>query len=266
MNWIGIAVGAGAGVVAVLISAGIMRLLGKANTKGASILHVVVFAVALALGREVVEPRIQAQQVESKLLEMPIYRAIQQFEPDSYKKILTALEQGIANKQPLEQMWSVTRPVVGEVTIRRLPHASDPVLIKFASHVVSATTLLHSKGGNACFSYISPAPGEALDFTAILGKDVAQQELDLVAEVVTSAAGKTRPPVAEADAAPDIEAVISKLLKKYTESEIAGMQNLQTPGIDKRKYCLIIADLYAEATALPEPRNSRLVRYLMQSQ
>jgi hypothetical protein len=266
MNWVGIAVGAGAGVVAVLVSAGIMRLLGKTNTKGANVLHVVVFAAALALGREIVEPRIQAEQVESKLLEMPVYRAMQQFEPDSYKKILTALEQGIANKQTLEQMWSATRPVVGEVASRRLPHASDAVVIKFADHIVSATTLLYSKGGNACFSYINPAPAEALDFAALLGKDVAQQELDLITQVVTSAAGKTRPPVAETEAAPDVEVVIGKLLKKYSEVELAGLQNLQAPGIDKRKYCLIIADLYSEAMALPEPRNARVVRYLMQSQ
>lgn len=266
MNWIGIAVGAGAGVVAVLISAGIMRLLGKANSKGASFLHVVVFAAALALGREVVEPRIQASRVEAQLLEMPVYRAIQQFEPDAYKRILTAFENGIANKQPLEQMWSVTRPVVGEVTTKRLPHASDAVLLKFARHVVSATTLLHSKGGNACFSYINPAPGEAPDFNALLGKEAAQQELDLVAEVVTSAAGGTRSPVAAADTEPDIQAVIGNLSRKYSETELAGLQNPNAPGIDKRKYCLIIADLYAEAIALPEPRNSRLVRYLMQSQ
>lgn len=264
MNWVGIAVGAGAGVVAVLISTGLMKLIGKANTKGANIVHMVVFAAALALGREIVEPRLQAQKVESTLLEMPVYRAMQQYEPDSYRKILTTLEQGITNKQPLEQMWSLTRPVISEVTAKRLPHASDPVLIKFAAHFISETNVLYAKGGNACFSYINPAPGEALDFTALLGKDAAQQELDLIAEVVTSAAGKTRTPVAEAEAAPDVQSVISRLSLKYTDAELAGLQNLQAPGIDKRKYCQILTDMYKEAIALPEPRNSRLIRYLMQ--
>lgn len=265
MNWIGIAVGAGAGVVAVLISAGILRALGKTNAKGTNILHVIVFGIALALGREIVEPRIQSKQVESKILELPVYRAIQQFEPDSYKKILAALEQGIATKQPLEQIWSATRPVIGEVTARRLPHASDAVLLKFANHLVSSINVLHSKGGNACFSYINPAPGEALDFTALLGKDAADQELNLIAEVVTSAAGKTNPPVAEDETAPDIASIISSLVKKYTEAELAGLQTPQAPGIDKRKYCLIITDLYSAAISLPEPRNSRVIRYLMQS-
>lgn len=266
MNWIAIAVGAGAGVVAVIISAGFMKLIGKANTKGANIIHAVVFAVTLALGREFVEPRIQAGQVESKLLDMPIYQALKQYEPDSYQKILYALEQGTAEKQPLEQIWSLTRPVIGDVTTRRLPHTSDAVIIKFAEHIVSATTNLYSKGGTSCFSYMNPQPGEALDFTALLGKEAAQQELTLIADVVTWAAGKTRPPVTEADASPDVEAVIAKLLEKYTQEDLVNLQNLQSPGIDKRKYCQIIVDLYKEAIALPEPRNSRLVRYLMQAQ
>lgn len=266
MNWIGIAVGAGAGVVAVFISAGIMRMLGKSNTKGASVLHIVIFAAALVLGREVVEPRIQAAQVEAKLLEMPVYRAMQQYEPESYKRILTALEDGIASKQPPEQMWAATRPVIGEVTAKRLPHASDTVVIKFAGHIVSATMLLHSQGGTACFSYINPAPGEALDYSALLGKDAAQQELDIVAEIITSAAGKTREPVPDADGESDIQIVVEELAKKYSEVELSGLQDLNAPGLDKQKYCQIIADLYTEAAALPEPRNSRVVRYLMQGQ
>lgn len=264
MNWIGIAVGAVAGAVAVLISSWILRLLGKSNATGAKLLHFVIFAAALALGREIVEPHIRASQVETKLLELPVYRAMQQYEPDSYKRILTALESGIANKQPLEQMWSVTRPVVSEVSGKRLPHASDAVVVKFANHFVSSTMLLHAKGGNACFAYLNPGPGEAPDFAALLGKDVMQRELDLLAEILTSAAGKMRTPVSDKDAAPDLEAVRRTLLKKYSQADLFEIQDLNAPGIDKRKVCLIMADLYYEAAALPEPRNSRLVRYLIQ--
>lgn len=266
MNWVGILVGAGAGVVAVLISAGIMKLLGKPNSKGANVLHIIVFAAALALGREIVEPRIQAQRVEAALLDMPIYRALQQHEPEAYKKVLATIERGVVNKVPMEQMWAATRPVVGEVTGRRLPHATDEVLVRFGEHIVSATTLLYSKGGNACFSYLSPAPGEALDFTVLLGNDVAQQELNLVAEAVVSAAGKTRPAVTEAETARDIEVVIGKLLSKYSQQDLATLQNQHSPSVDKRKYCQMITDLYKEAIALPPPQNGRLVRYLMQGQ
>jgi len=264
MNWVGIAVGAATGAVAVLISIGIMKLAGKPNFKGANVLYIIIFVGALTLGRESVEPRIQAQRVESTLLDMQVYRALQQHEPEAYKKIQSAIEDGIANQRPKEQMWAATRPVIGEIMTRRLPHASDEVLIKFGEHIVFATTLLHSKGGNACFSYINPAPGEALDFTVLLGKDAAQKELDLVADLVVSAAGKTRLAVTEAEVAPDVQAVIGKLLSKYSQEDIAALENPNSPNVDRRRYCEVIADLYKEAIALPDPRNGRLLRYLMQ--
>ena len=264
MNWIAIGVGAGAGVVAVLISAGIMRLIGRPNSKGANILHVVVFAAALAAGREFVEPRIQAQRVESTLLDMPIYRALQQHEPKAYEQIRAAIENTIANKLPQEQMWATTRPVIAEVTARRLPHASDDVLVAFGAHIVSTTALLRAKGGNVCFSYINPSPGEALDFTKLLGKEVAQQELNLVANLVISAAGKRRPAVTEAEATPDLEAVFGKLLSKYSQQDLAALQTPNSPNVDKRKYCQVVGELYKEAIALPAPRNGQLLRYLMQ--
>lgn len=200
MNWVAIGVGAGAGVVAVLISAGIMKLLGRENSKAANILYLIVFALTLVIGREFVEPRIQAKRVESALLDMPVYRTLQQHEPKAYEQIRSAVETSIANKLPQEQMWVVTRPVITEVVTRRLPHASDDVLIKYGAYIVSATSLLHAKGGQACFSYLNPTPGQALDYAALLGKEVAEQELNLVSELVTSAAGKKRAAVTEAEA------------------------------------------------------------------
>jgi len=142
MNWVPILVGAGAGVVAVLISTAVMKLLGKQESKGATVLYVVVFAIVLAIGREFATPQIQAMRAESALLEMPIYRALQKYEPQAYERILSAIERGIAKKLPQEQIWAVTRPVITEVSARRLPHASDDVLVQFAEHLVLTTNLL----------------------------------------------------------------------------------------------------------------------------
>lgn len=267
MNWIGIGVGAAAGMLAVLISLGIMKLFGRsATTKSATILNVVIFVAALAIGREVVEPRIQAQRVESALLEIPIYRALQQHESGAYMRIKASIKDGVARKLPKEQIWSMTRPVIGEVVGRRLPHASDDALVRFGQHLVSAMTVLNSKAGNACFSYINPAPGEALDFTLLLGKETAEQELKIVADIVVSAAGKTFPKVTDAEAAPDLEVVVGKLLTRFSQDDLALLRTPNAPNIDKRRYCELLTALYAEAAALPSPNNARLLRYLAQGQ
>jgi hypothetical protein len=267
MNWVGIAVGAAAGVLAVLVSSGILKALGKSTSaKGSAVLYVIVFVGAMTLGREFVEPQIQAQRVESALLQLPIYRAMQQHEPEAYARILTTIEQGIARKQPMEQMWATTRPVISETLARRLPHASDEALIGFGQHLVSTMTALHSKGGNACFSYVNPAPGEAVDFNALIGRDASERELNVIATVIISSAGKSRPQVVEAEVAQDLELVIGKMMSRFNQSDLASLQNPNAPGVDKRRFCELLTSLYSESLALPAPQNARLVRYLLQTQ
>jgi len=267
MNWIGIGVGAAAGVVAVLVSVGIMKILGRsATTKGAAILNIVIFFAALTIGREVVEPRIQAQRVEAALLEIPIYRALQQHEPDAYVRIRTAIRDGVARKLPKEQIWSSTRPVIGEVMGRRLPHTSDEAIVRFGHHIVSTMTVLHSKGGNACFYYINPTAGQAVDFNSLLGKETVEQELSILADVVVSASGKSLPKVTEAEAAPDLEAVVGRLLMRFSQDDMALLRTPNESNPNKRRYCEVLTALYAEASALPSPNSARLLRYLSQGQ
>lgn len=267
MNWIGVAVGAATGGLAVLVSTVIIKLLGKSVTsKGARILHVIIFSVAVVLGRELLEPRIQAHRVEAMLLELPVYKALKQHEPEAYARIRSTFEQGIASKLPTEQIWAATRPVIGEITSRRLPHVSDEVIVRFGQHIVTAMNVLYDKGGTSCFSYINPAPGESLDFNALLGKEMSEQELNLIAEVVSSAAGKTQPKITGVETESDIEYVIGQLLTRHTLNDLAVLQNPNSPTIDKRKFCQVTCDLYKEALALPPPRNSKLLRYFVQSQ
>lgn len=266
MDWISVAVSGGAGGLAVLCSMGVLRLLGRSTgSRGAVILHAAMFAAALALGRHVVEPRLQAWRVESALLEMPVYRALQEHEPQSYQRIRSAIEQGIAARSPQQQIWAATRPVISEVTARLLPQAPDEVLARFAHHLVDGLTRLHAKGGTACFSYVNPAPGEAVDFGELLGAEFTARELDLVADIVVAAAAGRQPPVDQQEAAPYLEAVVARLLATYSQEDLAALENPHAPGLDKRRYCQLITDLYREAIALPAPRGARLLRFLMQT-
>lgn len=266
MDWISVAVSAGAGALAVLFSLGVLRLLGRpAGSRGAVVLHAAVFAAALAFGRHVVEPGIQAWRVESALLEMPVYRALQQHEPQAYQRIRAAIAQGIEARWPQQQIWAATRPVVSEVTARLLPQAPDELLTRFAHHLVDALTRLHATGGTECFSYVNPAPGVAVDFGALLGAEFTSRELALIADVVVATAAALQPPVDRQAAAQDLEAVVARLLAIHGPEAVATLENPQVPGLDRRRYCEVIAGLYREATALPAPRGARLLRFLMQT-
>lgn len=265
MNWTAIAVGAVSGVVAVLISAGILKLLGRStNSKGAGVLYAIILAVSLTAGREVVQPVINAYQVEENLLKVPVYSALKQHEPQVYKDILAAFEAGAAKQLPQEAIWSKTRPLISEVATRRLPHAPDEVQLRFAKHATDAVVELHSKGGSSCFSYLNPAPGEAPDFSKLLSPEIVQRELGLVSDIVVFAAGQTRQRITDEQAEAPLQKLFAALQDRYTVEDFTAMSNPQTPGLDKRRYCKFTADLFDAALGLPAPDNSVLIRYLLQ--
>jgi hypothetical protein len=265
MNWISIAVGAGAGVLAVLVSAGLMKLIGKSSdSAGARVVYVVVFALAMAGGREFVAPSLLANAMESALLELPVYKALKEHEPEAYQRVLQAFEFGASHDRPKEETYSETRSIISEVAAKRLPHASDDVQIRFADHAAQTVMTLHAKGGDSCFSYLHPSPGQAVDFMAILGKDYATRELDLLSEAIISSAGMTRPRVSQDVAGPGLQMLSTKLQEKYSATELAALDDPKSPNTDKRKYCQITADLFGTAIALPPPNHVVIVRFLLQ--
>lgn len=265
MNWIGIAVGGAAGLVAVLISVGVLKLLGKSSeTTGARVLHLIVFAAALTLGREFVQPILEAHAVDARLLKMPLYKALKEHEPEVYDRVLKLIEEGIATKQPQEQVLSSARPLITEVATRRILHSSDQVQLRFAEHAVAATSALYKAGGTTCFSYIQPASGEAINYMSLLPPELIQQELQLLTDIVVSSAGQTRQLVSEDVAATGIDQLFAKLEEKYSAEEIAVLADPTAAGIDKRRYCEISIDLYRAALSLPPPNNSLVIRLLLQ--
>ena len=265
MNWIGIAVGAGAGVLSVLVSAGILKLLGRSTgSKGASALYFILFLAGSAIGREYVVPQIEAHRAESEILELSLFRTLKEHEPQAYQKIKAIVKEGITQRLPKEQLIGSVRAVISEVASRRVQHAADDDLVRFAQHLTTVITLLHSKGGTACFSYLNPSPGKVVDFRSLVGDEIALRELQVSSDLIESAAGKTRAALSEAEVAVDLGAVIDKLLKSFTPDDLQALSAVQAPNLDKRKYCEVSSALFAEAASLPAPNGARLIRYLIQ--
>lgn len=275
MNWHNVFVsavaGAIAGAVATIISKKILKLLGKENSKWANIFHGIIFVAAIAISQMIVvsqkgKPTIDISKIESEILQMPAYQNLKKFEPEIYNRILSVVKTSVQNKQPIEQTISAGRAVIIETMGKKMPYASDATVIKTIRHGISVINLLHSKGGDACFFYIYPESNTAIDFSVFLDKDTIQKELDLASEIIVSTAGKKQKHavITNTEADPLLRLIFSRLSKKYSQEDLISIQNPYAPGINKRKVCLIMADLYNEIIKLPEPKNSDLLRYISQ--
>jgi hypothetical protein len=267
MNWIAVAVGAGAGAFAVLASVGLLKLLGQSpNGKGASALYVILFLGGSAIGREYVVPRIEAYRAESAMLELPLYRTLKEHEPQAYQKIMAVFKEGITQKLPKAELMGSGRAVIAEVAARRVQHAADESLVKFAEHLTTVVMALHAKGGTACFSYLNPQFGPPVDFRPLIGDELAMRDLQVSSDLIQSAAGKTRAPLSEAEVSDDLQAVVSQLLTTYTPADLQALGAPQDPNIDKRKVCEVTSAVFSQASSLPAPNGARLIRYLIQKE
>jgi len=265
MNWIGVAVGAGAGAFAVLASAGLLKLLGQSpNGKGATALYLILFLGGSAIGREYVVPRIEAYRAESAMLELPLYQTLKEHEPEAYQKIMAIFKEGITQKLPKEQLVGSVRAVIGEVTARRMQHAADDSLVKFAEHLTTVVGALHAKGGTVCFLYLNPQSGPVVDYAPMIGNELTMRELQVSSDLIQSAAGKTRANLSEAEVSDDLQAVVTKLLTTYTPAELQALGAAQDPNLDKRRFCEVTSAIFSEAASLPAPNGARLIRYLIQ--
>ena len=275
MNWHSVFVsavaGAIAGAVATIISKKILKLLGKENSKWANTFHGIILVAAVAISQMIVLPQkgkttIDISKIESEMLQTPAYQNLKKFEPETYNRLLTIVKTSVQNKQPIEQTISAGRAVLIETMGKKMSYASDAIIIKSIQHGISVINILHSKGGDACFFYIYPDPNAAIDFSVFLDKDTIQKELDLASEIIISTAGKKQKyaVITDTEADPLLRLIFSKLSEKYSQEDLMSIQNPYAPGVNKRKSCLIIADLYKEIIKLPEPKNSDLLRYISQ--
>jgi hypothetical protein len=122
---------------------------------------------------------------------------------------------------------------------------------------------LHSRSSYGCYYYLYPNTGPPADYGAVLSREALDADLAAQTAVIRSSATSPAKPVSEAEVAASLEKVLTMLQAKYTPAELAMFADAPTPAVDKRKACLIAADLYREAMKLPPSENAKLIRYLL---
>ena len=265
MDWQSIGITAGAAATSVLIAMAIIRLWRKPQDSAAArIVQALVLAVMLVLAKTVVEPRWQASRLEAAMMEVPVHRALKEHHPEVYAQVAATVREVVMRKLSEEEAHARTRPLIGTLAVKMWPHAPDDLAVRFGGFLVDSLSVLHAKGGTACFAWIHAPSGEVHDFAALLGDELAGRDLELLEQVIVRTSGQRRAPVSEAEVAADLDAVRARLASSYSAEQLEVLSDPEAPGLDKRLFCQVFADLYRGAVELPSPRNARLVRYLLQ--
>jgi len=204
---------------------------------------------------------INPNEVEKTLLEIPVYRTIQRYDPETYTKIVEAMRTSIKRGDSRSKFITLTRIQISKLMVRYLPYASDDAIIEFTKAIIAEMNHLGIKSGNLCYAYLFPQESNPIDISRYLSKELQQARLISLDKVIET--GATNPQILppEDQVLPDLDKVIDELFKKYG-NDVSLLEHLESPHIDKAKVCTLSSALYEETLKLPRKEGVNLLRYL----
>ncbi len=265
MVWISVVVGAFCGVLAAGVAVLVVRK-RKENPRFYSLVFAGIMALLLALSNEFVTPMIKASyaasNIEDSLLDIPAFAAMKQHDPATYNQIVDRLKLSVSNGQSLAATHEAIQNDIAMLIEKRLPHASDEAAAMYTNVLVQEMTELKQNGGDFCYRFLFPQPGQPLDISRYLSAPTKKANLAALGEVIRTSALSPQTIPTEADVAALIEPIITALAKQHGQ-DMAILQNPGAPGVDKGKVCGIMIDMYSQIALLPPAQAGKLLRYML---
>lgn len=216
----------------------------------------------LVAGHAVTNPWQPPPEIESALLELPIYAALKQHEPLVYNRLLATLLP-IGSPTSSEGLRHDYKQMA-EVILVRLPNASDDVIADHVGVTLRLAKHLHARQDGSCHAMVNADSSFQPNPVSLLDKASKEDYLNVMARVIHSSAGTRRAVVSEAEVAGDLRAIVVKLLERYSNDDVALLETPLAEGIDRNRYCEVLIAMTTEILAMPADGRSRVLRFMSQ--
>lgn len=265
MSWIS--------VVAALVCAGLagvivmLALRGrKRETSHYAGLWLLLAGLLFAATQHFITPTLQARydasRVDESLSSHAAFAAIKKHDPQTYDRIMAELREGLLAGQSQGVLIERVRAQVTSLVQQRLPRASDEAATEYLRVMVQEMQELRRQGGDLCYRFLFPQPGEALNLTRHVPLTLRDADAAALSQVVRSSTVSPQPVPQRAEVQPRMQPVMSALSARYGP-ELALLERPQAPGVDRDKLCSINIDLYSVILQMPASDGGKLIRYLM---
>jgi hypothetical protein len=214
------------------------------------VVALVVFLAVAGTGRAVMKPRLE----EAARMEIPFYRALKQHEPQMYDEMK---ETGTNQLALLVGVRKHTASLISKYA----PSASEESLHRFL--LISTEVMEAMAGQNPNDTYGAFVPGGKLNVSNIhLPEDVVRRELDALAGIVDSGAGRPAQPldVAAADAA---LARAADRIYRGNGDAVGVLARPDAPDADRSRGMRMVAAYYRSVLNLPPSERGMAERRLL---
>ena len=205
----------------------------------------------------------EGYSAESALLEQPVYRVLEKHEPVVYEKIVAEYKTFRRDETSREAYINFANSEINLAATQRLAHASESSVLALIKDMVATARQLQKAPGDVCFQYWFPLVSGPPDVANNIEPAAQAHTLELMGEVIRSAAENPTPLPDPAAVKDNLAKVINETYEQYG-ADAQMIAHADDPQVDRAKVCTITLSVYDRIMSLPPADSSALLRSMTQ--
>jgi hypothetical protein len=199
----------------------------------------------------------------SALLAQPVYHLIRKHEPELFDKLVDEYEIYEREESRREDFVNFANHEISLAATQRLAHASQQSVLALVGDMVATARSLAPQPDDACFRFWFPLVDGPPDVAKYIDARAQAHTLDLMGEVIRSAAEQPAP-LPDPEAVKDnLAQVINATYEQYgTDAQM--LAHADDPRVDRGKLCIITISVYDRILKLPPKQSAELIRAMTQ--
>lgn len=198
-------------------------------------------------------------RAESTLLQQPAYRILKEHAPGVFAELLDEYLLYQRDEESHARYLNFAHEKISSAATRALPRASQQSVLALVRDMLSTAKALQPAPDDACFRFWFPEIAGAPDVAAHIDPATQARTLDLMAEVIRSAAEASQPPPDPQTVKDDLAGIVDETYRLYG-ADAQMLANAADPRADRTKMCAITNSIYERILRLPAPAASNLLR------
>jgi len=199
----------------------------------------------------------------STLLKLPIYRVLKEHDRPLFDELVSEYRVYQRDEERPEQYVNFASEKISLVATRSLAHASQESVLALVRDMLATGRRLQLRPGDQCFRFWFPLVSGPPDIAQAVDAQTQAHTLDLMSEVIRSAAESPVTPPA-ADAVKDNLADIVNGTYEQFGADAQMLGHAEDPRVDRIKVCAITIGFYERVLRLPPERATALIRVMAQ--
>jgi hypothetical protein len=205
----------------------------------------------------------EGYKAETALLEQPIYRVLKEHEPPLYRELLDEYRTYQRGEDRPENFVNLANSQITLAATQRLAHASQASVLALMQDMVTTAKKLQGKPGDACFRYWFPQVSGPPDVAQLIDAPAQAHTLDLMSEVIRSAAENPAPLPDPETVKGNLTAVVDATYAQFG-ADAQMLSHAEDPRADHAKVCTITISVYERILKLPPAQAGDLLRAMTQ--